>query len=109
MRADKFLADFVLNKDSGLNKKMESIKYYQKIFAIHQINKEEFQQSFAYYRSHPALFKMIMDSLTNISKDAPTEITKPSIGGDTLQKGSRLAPLSDTVIPLRKEKRVPLN
>ena len=37
MRADQFLTDYVLNKDSSLNKITESLKYYQQIFAIHKI------------------------------------------------------------------------
>ena len=63
LRADQFLADYVLNKDSTLNKKTESQKYYQEVFDIHNITREEFQRSFSYYQSHPALMKAIMDSI----------------------------------------------
>ena len=48
MRADQFLADYVLNKDSSLNKTTESLKYYQQIFAIHKTSKDEFQHSFSF-------------------------------------------------------------
>ncbi len=53
MRADQFLADYVFNKDSSLDKTTESLKYYQKIFAIHKVSKEEFQESFSFYQAHP--------------------------------------------------------
>lgn len=65
MRADEFLTGYVFSRDSTLNKKTESIKEYQKIFRIHQVDKEAFEKSFSYYRSHPLLLKIMMDTLTN--------------------------------------------
>lgn len=64
MRADQFLSDYVLNRDTSLNKSAERLKYYNNIFSIHKISRENFQHSFAYYQAHPALFKMIMDSIS---------------------------------------------
>jgi len=63
IRADKFLTDFVFIKDTSLNKDTSSIKLYQQIFRIHHISKQEFQQSFSFYRAHPDLFKTVLDSL----------------------------------------------
>ena len=63
MRADQFVTILYLEKDSTLDRNTESIKLYQQVFRIHQISKEEFQQSLSFYRSHPALLKVIMDSL----------------------------------------------
>jgi len=86
MRADQFLADYVLNKDTSLNKTTESLKYYQEIFALHKISKDQFQHSFSYYQSRPDLLKEIMDSInapekvapiTPVQVDAPTEIAIP--------------------------------
>ena len=105
MRADQFLADFVLNKDSGLNKNAESIKYYQQVFAIHQVSKEQFQQSFSFYRSHPALFKMIMDSISTPPKATRAEIARPALARDSFQKAPGIVPVKDTAIPLKKKKR----
>jgi|CXWL01.1.fsa_nt_gi hypothetical protein len=72
MRADQYLNDYVLNKDTSLNRASESLKYYQQIFAIHKINREEFQRSFSFYSSHPDLLKTIMDSIS-----APPPATVP--------------------------------
>lgn len=69
MRVDQFLADYVLNKDSSKNKTTESLLYYKQVFAIHKISKEEFQHSFAYYKTHPVLLKTIMDSISAAPKD----------------------------------------
>ncbi|MBK6384791.1 MAG: DUF4296 domain-containing protein [Chitinophagaceae bacterium] len=71
MRADQFLADYVLNKDTSINRITESLKHYQRIFAIHNVSKEEFQYSFSYYRNHPVLFKAIMDSINEPEKIIP--------------------------------------
>jgi len=77
MRADVFLADFVLNKDSSLHRTDESINLYSKVFAIHHITKEEFGKSYSYYKAHPALLKVIMDSLSKPKTEAPTQMIKP--------------------------------
>ena len=66
-RADQFLTDFVFSRDTSLNKLDESLKMYNRIFAIHQVTKEEFRQSFQYYREHPDLLKSLLDSVSNIN------------------------------------------
>jgi hypothetical protein len=93
MRADKFLSDFVLSRDSGLNKDTESIKMYQQVFAIHSITKEKFRTSFSWYESHPAVLQVIMDSLTNRPVTAPTKLAQP---GDTTRQPVPSPSLADT-------------
>jgi len=63
MRADQFLTDFVFSRDTSFNKKAESVRLYRKVLAIHQVSKEEFRESFSYYRSHPGLLKAVLDSI----------------------------------------------
>jgi hypothetical protein len=99
MRADKFLSDFVLLKDTGLNKKTESIKMYEQVFAIHSITKEKFQHSFSWYEAHPAALQVIMDSLSNRPVTAPTKMIQPNdttrppvrVPGDTSKPGRRIS------------------
>lgn len=80
MRADQFLSDYVLNKDTGLNKSAERLKYYNNIFSIHKVSRENFQHSFAYYQAHPVLFKMIMDSIsTPPPSEAPAQPITPKL------------------------------
>ena len=76
MRADQFLSDFVLNKDTGLDKRTESIKLYSRVFALHHTSMEEYERSFSFYKTHPALLKVIMDSLSTEKNAAPTEMIK---------------------------------
>jgi len=77
MRADKFLADYVLNKDTTKKIDSESVKLYQQIFSIHQISGEQFQKSFSYYKEHPDQLRSIMDSLSRPVSAAPTEMVQP--------------------------------
>src|ERR1700674_5346015 len=94
MRADQFLADYVFSKDSSLNRKTESIKLYQQVFAIHKISKEKFQRSFSFYKSHPSLLKVIMDSLSKPPSAAFTPIIKPQPLTDT-EPVKKFAPVKD--------------
>jgi len=109
MRVDQFLTDYVLPKDSSLNRRTESIKLYQQVFTIHKISKEEFQRSFSFYRSHPALLKVIMDSLSKLSTAAPTEIIKPQLITDSVQPVKKFMPVRDVVRPSKRIKPAPLN
>jgi len=83
MRADQYLADFVLNKDTSLNKKNESINLYRQIFASHKITKEEFSRSLSYYEMHPELMAVIMDSISKKPELAPTKMINPEISKDS--------------------------
>lgn len=106
MRADQFLTDYVLNKDASLSKNDESLKYYLQIFAIHQISQKEFQKSFYYYKSHPSLFKAIMDSLSQVSGEAPTQMVNPPVSIDTVSN-RKIRPLPvDTAFRLKRIKQI---
>jgi hypothetical protein len=85
MRADQFLSDYVLNKDSSKNKELESIKLYTRIFAFHKISKEEFEKSFAYYRSNPLQLQELMDS---VSKQKLGTALTPLAENDSVLKPS---------------------
>jgi hypothetical protein len=84
VRADQFLNDFVLNKDSSLNSTVERTKLYQQVFAVHKTNQEQFRESFSFYKSHPEYFKTILDSINVQSNKAPTEIYQPKPLNDSL-------------------------
>lgn len=62
MRADE-IAEQKIQKDS-LTKRMDQFGLeYDRVFAVHKTNKEQFKKSFQFYRSRPDLFKPIFDSL----------------------------------------------
>jgi Domain of unknown function (DUF4296) len=105
MRADQFLTDFVFSKDTSIDKKTESLKFYRQVFAIHQVSKEEFQQSFSYYKSHPQLLKVIMDSIGVNKKTEETAVpAAPTPVPDTIVRPGKISFSPDTP-GTKKEKR----
>ena len=113
MRADQFLADYVLNQDSSIKKATESQKYYEQIFNLHNVSKEKFQHSFIFYKSHPVLLKAIMDSISTPSKDTivkpiqPAPVTLSPLD-DTIVKPTSTIP-RDSFKPPKKKKRLVIN
>jgi hypothetical protein len=57
------LAEEIVRKDSSKNLKDEKAELTEKIFSIHKINKETFQNSLVFYEKHLDLMKTIFDSL----------------------------------------------
>ena len=86
MRADAYVADFIM-KDSTRNKKTESAILYEEIFAMHSTTKEEFIKSRDFYLGRPDLLKVITDSLRSDEKKVQQyqEHKKPQID-TTLRK-----------------------
>jgi Domain of unknown function (DUF4296) len=108
MRADQFLADYVLNKDTSLKKKTESIKLYQQVLAINGVTKEKFERSFTYYKSHPLLLKVIMDSIVNAAPEPIADTTRHNPIKDSLKTAVDSAIVKDTTRVLKKLKRLRL-
>ena len=77
LRADDFNTNYVLSKDSTLDKKSESTMLYEQVFSIHQCSREEFSNSLSFYQSHPSLFKIILDSLYAKQSRVVAEQNKP--------------------------------
>src|SRR4030095_2101145 len=89
MRADAYVADFIM-KDSSRNQKAESAILYEKIFDIHSTTRETFKKSLAFYESRPDLFKAISDSLRTDERKAQQyqNETKPEL--DTTYRKMKL-------------------
>ena len=86
MRADAYVANFIM-KDSTKDQKKESIILYEKIFDIHSTTREAFQKSLEFYQGRPDLFKVISDSLRSDERKAQEyqELKKPDLD-TTLRK-----------------------
>ena len=64
IEADRFATHY-LSKDTLLkNAKIEALKMYEKVFALHKISKNSFIKSYTYYLSRPDLTKVIFDSVS---------------------------------------------
>lgn len=66
IRVDEFAASFVV-KDSSINLNKKTNELYQKVFVLHKTDSARFFKSFAYYRNHPADYKILLDSLNAFS------------------------------------------
>lgn len=64
--SDILIADAVANEkkdhDSTINIKSLSPAYYQQVFGLHKISKDDFFRSYNYYLDHPDLLKAVLDS-----------------------------------------------
>lgn len=89
LRADEFVKEYMLARDSSLRDTAEYIKMYERIFRLNKTNREQYAESFTYYRTHPKLMKDILDSLNvrgqqqslppeaNIPEKPPFDVTPP--------------------------------
>ena len=81
MRADAYVADFIM-KDSTRDQKTESAILYEQIFTIHSTTEDIFKKSLGFYESRPDLLKAITDSLKSDEKkvqEYQNRDTKPQI------------------------------
>ncbi|HWI91933.1 MAG TPA: DUF4296 domain-containing protein [Flavisolibacter sp.] len=67
MQADE-IAEYYSVKDSTFHSLPKHAEYYQKVFSMHKITKEDFKKSLAYYESHPVVFKAVLDSLKSFGE-----------------------------------------
>lgn len=63
MRVDEFVTMFVI-KDSSKNQKLERLRRYEEVFALHKTTQAEFKKSLDYYREQPEVMKSIFDSIS---------------------------------------------
>mgnify|MGYP003330921124 FL=1 len=69
MRSGALVNNFILSKDSTLDKNQEHIKWVNRVLTFHQISEKQFKKSFAYYQEHPELMSVIMDSISKREED----------------------------------------
>jgi hypothetical protein len=60
------LAQEVIKKDSLKNLEKASAEISEKILDIHKVDRSKFRESLTFYEKHPAIMKIIFDSLNAI-------------------------------------------
>lgn len=63
LQAESYTTQFI-KKDSSKNSLLENAKLQQQIFAIHKITKQDFYESYDYYKDHIELMRVLLDSIT---------------------------------------------
>ena len=89
MQADE-TAEYYSSKDSSFHSAAKHAAYYDTVFSIHKITKQDFTRSLSYYENHPVTFKIILDSLQKYGErmqraDSSKRPFHP-IGNDTTKK-----------------------
>ena len=63
IQADVF-TEFYLKKDSSKNASLQNAALQKKIFALHQVSKEDFYTSFDYYSNRSSDMRILLDSIS---------------------------------------------
>ncbi|WP_439506950.1 DUF4296 domain-containing protein [Sediminibacterium sp.] len=66
MKMDEYYVRLT-SKDSLNKLTKENIRLYDQVFRSYGINRKTFYDSYAYYESHPAQFKVLVDSIDALS------------------------------------------
>jgi hypothetical protein len=86
--ADEMAAQYALT-DSSFGKLAKHAEYYQTIFSIHKTDAETFRRSIRFYMSHPALFKIVLDSIQSRGdrlQQTVDSTSRPKLPSDKLRK-----------------------
>lgn len=67
MKADEFYIRSSVS-DSTVIPSKKNVQYYQQIFDLHKIDRVAFYKDIEFYESHPIEFKILMDSVNELSK-----------------------------------------
>ena len=82
VRADEYFSTFGFLNDTL---KTQRLRMYGQIFEIHKTTKEDFKKSLAFYQTHPALLKTMMDSLSSKQKEISLAPKTPKPITDTFR------------------------
>lgn len=74
-RAGNFVSSFQLAADSTLTREKEQLKWFNRVLQVHQVKEKQFKKSMEYYKRHPELLSVIMDSL---SRKSLTPVVRPT-------------------------------
>jgi hypothetical protein len=66
-------------KDTSFASKKMNFAYYEQVFKLHQVSREDFFQSMKYYESHPPEMKVLIDSLDQYSARERNKVFQPDV------------------------------
>jgi len=105
--ADQY-ASYLAKDSAHLDPKTERLRLYEQVFRMHDISRDKFQKSYAYYMDHPELNQVLFDSLVDygsrVRSDVyshpavkPLAIPAPAVPvvnpkADSIGKGKRVTP-----------------
>jgi len=78
MKADE-LNNLQSTNDTGFAGKKMNFAYYEQVFKLHNISREQFYRSLKYYESHPPQMKILIDSLDLYAARERNKIYQPGV------------------------------
>lgn len=75
MKADEYYSRLSAN-DTANRYHNENLRLYDQLFRSYKITREKFYQSYKYYASHPAAFKVLIDSVDAVSRRERDKLNK---------------------------------
>ena len=75
LKADEWYARKLVG-DTLMLKVKEDIPLYEQVFAVHEITKKDFFDSYHYYEAHPVAYKELVDSLESYANLQKLKILK---------------------------------
>jgi hypothetical protein len=96
IRAGELLDGVAFVKDSS-NKAAVSQQWFNKIYELHKIKKEQFEKSYSFYKEHPRLMKEILDSLAKKQVSYQPSPVAPVPSFDSLGRNKNLLPARDSI------------
>lgn len=108
LRAGEFLDSYVFNKDTAIDKVAESEKWYDKIYQLNGITKEQFKKSFAYYKDNLTALKPILDSLSKkeMEDSQPVQTQADAQSSQSQPVDTTLLNRRDSLIKLHRETKL---
>jgi hypothetical protein len=75
LQADRYVNFYIhSSKDSTLDKKKEAAIFYERVFQMHGISRDEFIQSYKFYLSRPDITKVMFDSIASRAEKRRAEV-----------------------------------
>lgn len=63
MQTDEFV-NYTVVRDTTLSLDKQRIKLYNQVLMLNKVSREEFKKSYQFYMAHPAISKVMFDSLS---------------------------------------------
>ncbi len=85
LRAGEFVNGYVLGTDTGTAHGSKSFAVYEEVLRLHKISRQQFDESFTWYREHPDQMRRVLDTLAKrpYTGDS-TAATRPKSRTDSL-------------------------
>ena len=89
VRADRYISGYIMSRRDSLiatNNKRDAAIFYERVFNLHGITRDEFLKSYKYYLGRPDLTKEMFDSIAARGERLREDMYRPDRNTDSLMK-----------------------